>query len=420
MIDLIKLHLIAGNGGNGRVSFRREKFVPKGGPDGGFGGDGGNIILVADPHVTTLSHFFGKKKFAAPNGGNGGKRQSTGAKGEDIILPVPVGTVVWLLAETPTSKYQRQFQPREGARQVPDQPRQRFFLTRETDPVPFLEPEELGAVTEMPAELEEKILTSESLKGLDIRQLPKEELISFTEPGQQYVIARGGHGGRGNMAFKGPAKTTPLEAEYGAWGEQKMVVLELKLLADVGLVGLPNAGKSTLLSVLTSARPKVANYPFTTLEPHLGVWRVGTAADSPELVIADIPGLIEGASQGKGLGFEFLRHVEHCRALLYVVSLEDSELALSNQDPAAAADVLWQRYQLLQRELASYGEALIHKHELIVVNKSDVYSEAYKAALLSTFTHYDKNILLISAATRAGLGELETALADIANTAPSE
>src|SRR3990167_4047124 len=236
MIDYAKITVTGGNGGGGKVAWRQDKFVIKGGPDGGNGGLGGSVYLTADPNLNTLKNFQFQKKFKAEDGGRGGKNRRTGRGGQDLIIKVPVGTVV--------------------------------------------------------------------NKSLDL-----------VKPGESICVARGGHGGRGNWVFRSPTLTTPKFADPGEPGEVKILALELKLLADVGLIGLPNAGKSTLLSVLTKATPKIADYPFTTLEPNLGVMQLIESA----FVLADIPGLIEGASVGKGLGVEFLRHIERCKILVHVL-----------------------------------------------------------------------------------------------------
>ncbi len=419
MVDLIKLLVSAGNGGYGRVSFRREKFVPKGGPDGGYGGDGGSVYLEADSHVTTLSHFYGKKQVSAQNGEAGGKRQRTGAQGEDVVIKVPIGTVIWLVAENSISQKRRLHHHYEGEA-VPEslQPRQKYFIEKEGQPLPFREQpaiEILNNGAGMDAETAERLLHSDSMKGINVVSLPKVELITMSEEGQRFLLCQGGRGGRGNMAFKGPSNTTPYEAEYGTWAEEKIVLLELKLLADVGFVGLPNAGKSTLLSVLTKARPKIASYPFTTLEPQLGVMSLGQndAGDGRELVLADIPGLIEGASQGKGLGHDFLRHIEHCRALVFVLAADTADLESQLDDPTAAAEQIWQVYQQLQQELKEYRPEMMQKRQIIVLNKIDIYTSDYIQAVVSLFTHKDLSILPISAATKQGLAEFTQQLSQL-------
>ncbi|NMA35149.1 MAG: GTPase ObgE, partial [Clostridiaceae bacterium] len=244
-IDRAKIYIKAGNGGNGAVSFRREKYVPAGGPDGGDGGKGGDIIFEVDEGLRTLIDFRYRRKYVADSGDNGGSAKRTGKSGGDLLIRVPPGTVV-----------------RDA---------------------------ETGRI-----------------------------LADMVEPGQRTVVAKGGKGGAGNWHFATPTRQVPSFAKPGDPGEEYTVELELKMVADVGLVGFPNAGKSTLLSMVSAARPKIANYPFTTLEPNLGVVRVDEGAS---FLLADIPGLIEGAHRGVGLGFDFLRHVERCRMLLHIVDV---------------------------------------------------------------------------------------------------
>jgi GTP-binding protein len=306
MIDYAKISVKAGNGGAGKVAWRQDKFVRKGGPDGGNGGNGGSVYLVADKDLNTLKPFQFQKNFEAQSGQMGGKSRRTGESGEDLVIKVPVGTVV-------NGKF------------------------------------------------------------------------DLTESGQKFLVVRGGSGGRGNWVFRSPTNTTPKHAEPGTAGEKTALALELKLLADVGLIGLPNAGKSTLLSVLTKAKPKIADYPFTTLEPNLGVM--------DNLVIADIPGLIEGASRGKGLGIEFLRHVERCRVLVHIID--------------ATGESLKSAYDQVRNELAQYSKKLLDKPEIIVLNKIDLLAEKELAKVKKVFK---KEAFFMSAATHTGLEELKNRL----------
>jgi len=317
MIDFARITIKAGDGGDGRVSFRREKFVPKGGPDGGDGGRGGSVYFETDKDLNTLKPFQFQKVFSAQNGEAGGKNKRHGADGSDLIIKVPVGTVV--------------------------------------------------------------------NKELD---LVKED--------QKVCLAKGGDGGRGNWQFRSPTMTTPRIAEAGIMGEAKQLTLELKLLADVGLIGLPNSGKSTLLSVLTKAKPKIADYPFTTLEPNLGVLRLTRS----NLVIADIPGLIEGASRGRGLGIEFLRHIERCKILVHI--LDGAKLLIS--------EVLLKDYQTVRNELASYSTSLIDKPEIVVLNKIDVLNKKQIRAAMTTLKKTKKPVIGISAASHENLEELKKEL----------
>jgi GTPase len=316
--DRAKLTVIAGRGGDGSIHFRREKYVPRGGPDGGDGGDGGDVVLVADARRRDLSGFRPNQKLRAGRGGIGGGRLSNGARGDDAVLRVPVGTQVF-----------------DG-----------------------------------------------------------EELVAdLVHPGARVVVAEGGAGGRGNKHFAGPSRQTPRFAEVGMPGEEREVELRLKLLADAALVGLPNAGKSSLLTRISNARPKVAEYPFTTLSPVLGTVE---APDGRQLVVADVPGLIEGASEGVGLGHEFLAHLERARILVHVIDSAEGD-----------AD---ERWRTIDAELAAYGAGLDQRTQIVVLNKIDLRPEP------PAFGVEDSRIvrvLRVSAATGAGLDELRNALFEL-------
>jgi GTP-binding protein len=284
LVDYARIHAIAGKGGAGCISFRREKYVPKGGPDGGDGGRGGSVTLVVDRHVRTLLDCREAPRYRAESGRPGSGNNRTGRDGDDLVIRVPPGTVI---------------------------------------------------------------------KDAESGEL----LADLTRADDQYAAAKGGRGGRGNTRFATPTHQAPRRADPGEPGGERMLELELKLIADVGLVGLPNAGKSTLLSRLSRARPKIADYPFTTLEPNLGI----AALDIERtFVVADLPGLIEGASVGKGLGHQFLRHVERTRVLAFLV---DS----SSEDPRGTLE-------LLEKEIRGYSEALAEKPRIVVLSKSDVLS----------------------------------------------
>ncbi|NLF00111.1 MAG: GTPase ObgE [Anaerolineales bacterium] len=280
--DEAKIYVKGGNGGDGVVAFRREKYVPLGGPSGGDGGNGGSVVLVVDPHLTTLYRFTKQSHFRATRGEHGRGKDQHGATGADLRVPVPPGTVVY---------------------------------------------------------------------DADNGEL----LGDLTEPGQELAVAPGGRGGRGNTRFKSSTNQAPRLAEHGEAGVERWLRLELKLLADAGVVGVPNAGKSTLLSVVTAARPKIAAYPFTTLEPNLGV---AVLDDETELVLADIPGLIEGAAEGKGLGHEFLRHIERTRVLIHL---------LDGLSPDPLSD-----FEAVNRELAAFGHGLPDKPQVVAFNKIDI------------------------------------------------
>ena len=319
--DYVKLYLKAGNGGNGCVSFRREKYVSHGGPDGGDGGNGGNIVLVIEPGDNTLLKYKYRHKFIAQNGGDGKAEKFHGANGEDVVLPVPPGTVVKDAAS--------------------------------------------GRV-----------------------------LVDMSER-EPFVLCRGGRGGWGNRHFATPTRQIPRFAKSGLKGEEREVVLELKMLADVALIGLPNVGKSSLLSVISSATPKIADYDFTTLSPNLGVVKVG---EGKGFVAADIPGLIEGASDGKGLGHKFLRHIDRCRLMLHVVDVS----ADCERDPVT--DI-----KLINEELEKYNPDLITRPQLIVANKYDAALPEYNEHVMAVEPYCKKEglpLLFVSAVTGYGIKEM--------------
>ncbi len=320
-IDRARIAVKAGGGGNGCVAFRREKFVPKGGPSGGDGGRGGNVVLLADPSVNTLLAFRYRRLFKAGRGAHGEGSERAGRSAEDVVIPVPVGTTVF--------------------------------------------DEATGAT-----------------------------VADLARPHEQVVVAKGGRGGRGNAHFATPTRRAPREAEPGGAGEERRLRLELRLLADAGLVGLPNAGKSLLLSRISAARPKVADYPFTTTEPVLGVVPL---PDAPGIVVADIPGLIEGAHRGAGLGHEFLRHIERTRVLIHVVDL-------SLDDPLGAVATV-------ERELALHAPALRERPTIIAGNKMDLPdARARWPEFAAAITAQGRAVLPLSAATGDGIPALLAAL----------
>lgn len=331
-VDYVKIHVTSGKGGQGSKHLRREKYIPKGGPDGGDGGRGGHVILKANKNLWTLYHLKFKRHFAAGHGGSGGKQTSTGADGQDVYVEVPLGTVI-----------------------------------KNTD-------------------------TGETLQEL-------------TEDGQELIIARGGKGGMGNAHFKTSTNQTPRYAQPGLEGEEWNITLEMKVLADVGLVGFPNAGKSTLLSVLSAAKPKIADYEFTTLKPNLGIV---SHRDYQTFVMADIPGIIEGAAEGKGLGHYFLRHIERNSTLLFLI-------------PADADDIRKQ-YDILLDELKRYNPELLDKQRLIAISKSDMLDEELKAEMKILLDKEFKGIpyLFISSVAQKGLVELKDALWEMLNADESD
>lgn len=400
MIDIVKLLLKAGDGGNGRVSFRREKYVPKGGPDGGDGGKGGSLIIEAESGMATLAHFAGKTEFEAQRGEVGGKRNKIGSKGEDLVLKVPIGTIVWLVGENEISRKGRMFSSHFRRKMS------QYELEAEGSRMPAREKDSVRAIQLAEQKNEDEInfeqfVASTNLNDIDIDNIAKIKLFEFKDPQDRLIIAKGGKGGRGNQRFASSTLQVPLVAEYGEFGEQKLVILEQKLLADVGLVGFPNAGKSTLISVVTSARPKIASYPFTTLEPNLGVMK----KDDREIVIADIPGLIEGASEGKGLGHAFLRHVENSRALAFILSLDEAVVFDHDLNDDQKADQVYLQYQALQKELQNHRETLADKHQVIFINKADLYNDELKQAIEKRFKAEKLSVSFLSALTHQGLGQ---------------
>ena len=318
-VDYVKINVKSGNGGKGSAHLRREKYVAKGGPDGGNGGRGGNVIIVSDKNLWTLFHFKFQKHFKAENGGDGSKSRSSGSNGEDVIIRVPVGTVV---------------------------------KDAETDQI----------------------------------------LYESINDGDKKIVVDGGKGGLGNWNFKSSTNQTPRYAQPGLSGVEKKLTIELKVLADVGLVGLPNSGKSTLLSVLTDAKPKIANYEFTTLKPNLGIVK---HRDYNTFVISDIPGIIEGASKGKGLGHHFLRHIERNSILVILISVESGDIKKT--------------YDILIKELKTYNSELLDKEKLLVISKCDLLDEKGIIKIKNKFKSNFKNIDIhyISSVTMTGITELK-------------
>jgi GTP-binding protein len=315
-VDYAQIEIEAGSGGNGHVSFRHEKYVPKGGPDGGNGGRGGDILVVADENMSTLLDFRYKKNYRAPSGGRGGKRDRSGNDGENLLIKLPGGTIV--------------------------------------------------------------------------KDVATDEILADLKPGEEpVIIARGGRGGRGNATFKSSTNQTPRKATPGKAGEKKIIVLELKLLADVGLVGFPNAGKSTFLARISDARPKIADYPFTTLVPNLGIVKTGHFRS---FVVADIPGIIEGAHDGRGLGLEFLRHVQRTRVLVFI-------LECTSENPKM-------QLNMLKAELGLYDPELLEKPAIVVLNKMDLLDIDARKKMPKT----PKGWYRISAATGEQVSELLNAI----------
>lgn len=407
MIDLVKLILVAGDGGRGRISFHRNKQTMKGGPNGGDGGDGGHVIIRGNRNLATLKHFTGKVLYEAQDGLPGDKQKKIGAKGESLVIEVPIGTSIGVVAENDIAKKRRTFVGMDTLFRREAVHPEKYYIEKEGAPIPeqYYQQIEIVSTGETVEPDVNEILTA--AKGVEPLQVAQ-----ITEDGQEVVICQGGFGGRGNDRFKSSINQTPLEAEFGSEGEKRAVILEQKLLADVGLVGFPNAGKSTFLSVVTKARPKIANYPFTTLEPNLGVIYYDDSGEDGirELVVADIPGLIEGASEGKGLGHDFLRHVENCKVLMFVLALEENQVfnsALSDADKAA---LLADQFQKLQTELKAHGDILQNKKYIVAVNKSDLYPQSLINAIHKLFSKEGIEVHFFSGATQIGLADIKNLL----------
>jgi GTPase len=316
-IDYAEIEVNAGNGGNGAVTFRREKYVPKGGPSGGNGGRGGNIVIKAHHNLSTLLDFRYRRIYKADKGEHGGNSLKDGKNGEDVVIRVPVGTII-----------------------------------------------------------------KDAVSG--------DVIYDLDADGAEIIIARGGKGGKGNSNFATPTNQAPRFAEPGREGESKKIILELKLIADVGLVGFPNAGKSTLISRISAARPKIADYPFTTLEPNLGIVRY---KDFQSFTVADIPGIIEGASEGKGLGHQFLRHIERTRILLFLIDITSEDYQ--------------KEYKILLNELQSYSKELVKKKKIISISKSDLAGDIdIKKLKKRKLRNSDSHLLVFSAVTGDGIPEL--------------
>ena len=326
-VDYVKINIYSGNGGKGSAHFRREKYITKGGPDGGDGGRGGHIIFVTDKSLWTLYHFKFKKHFKCGHGGDGSGSRSTGADGEDVIIRVPIGTVI---------------------------------------------------------------------KDFETNNIIHETI----EDGEEKIILKGGKGGLGNWNFRSSTNQAPRYAQPGIKGEEKQLVLELKLLADVGLVGFPNVGKSTLLKTLTSAKPKIGNYEFTTLKPNLGIVEY---RDFKSFFIADIPGIIEGASEGRGLGHYFLRHIERNSVLLFLLSSESDDIV--------------KQYEVLLNELKKYNPELLDKQRLIAISKSDLLDEKQTSKIKKNISNKIKDVPFefISSVSNIGLIQIKDLMWKVLN-----
>ena len=390
-VDKVKITARAGDGGNGCVSFRREKCIEYGGPDGGDGGDGGSVVLVADCNTSDLSDLFYSPRLVAKNGEHGRGKNCYGRKAKDVVVRVPIGTQVFLTSEVIRERKSTRYHPAAA--------------TAEFDPdahvgMPYGVRRHVGRLCESAP------THSVGLQGE--RQL----IADLIENGQRVVLAHCVHGGHGNTHYKSSTHQVPREFEYGEPGEELRAELELKTIADVGLVGFPNAGKSTLISKITHAHPKIAPYPFTTLTPNVGILIYG---DYDRVRVADIPGLIEGAHAGKGLGHDFLRHIERCKLLLILLDMA----GVDNRKP-------WDDYRQLLEELGLHNPALLAKPRLIVANKMDIPAAkknliAFKRKIVERASRPLKSgkrrtggtpvpLLEISALESAGLDKLKLAI----------
>ena len=327
-VDNTTLIVRAGNGGDGVVSFRREKYIPRGGPDGGNGGDGGSIYFVADSHLNTLLDYKYRSAYKAPSGVSGKGKKRNGVGGSDINLPVPLGTIVH--------------------------------------------------------NVETQEILGELLKD-----------------GDKLLVARGGAGGAGNSVFKSSVNRAPLQSTNGTHGETRNLYLELRLITDAALVGMPNVGKSSLLGVMSAAKPKVANYPFTTLTPHPGIVNLGLSIDEKPFVITDIPGILEGAAEGHGLGITFLRHIQRSLLLLHVVDLTTEDLA--------------KEISIFEKELRDFSSELIAMPRWLIGNKSDLLDEEELAEKIALLRKINPEVYIVSAKERQGLNELSRGVSEFLN-----
>ena len=360
----------SGKGGRGAVSFRREKYIPRGGPDGGDGGEGGDLVFRANPDLLTLYDLRLRRIYEAKNGQGGMGRQKCGKAAEDLYIDVPVGTQLFELPPLP----------------APDS-----FDDEPEEPVQTWVPEQAMDIAVDDDEDEAPAIESEA---------PDDEpkfLVDMTEPGQTFIACRGGRGGKGNLHFASSTMRTPRFAQPGEPGEERRIKLVLKVLADVGIIGLPNAGKSTFIAAVSRARPKIAPYPFTTLTPNLGVIEHDDACR--RLVLADIPGLIEGAHLGQGLGHRFLRHVERTRVLLHVVSAED-----------ASAEGVFEAFGVVDEELRKFDPALAERPQIRVVNKIDLLTPEELAERQAAAKAMGEELFFMSALTGEGVEAVVEAL----------
>jgi GTP-binding protein len=381
-IDEIKIYAKAGHGGKGCIAFHREAFVPKGGPSGGNGGRGGSVILQADHDLNNLIQQYYQPRIIAKDGGHGLGKGMDGHAGDDLIIKVPCGTLVWRLADTTPAIESTK------AGDEDDEGEEKPVFKTSASKRPLIR--SVGGIQAQEIDLSKEVAPGEFAAG----NSQKGELVAdLTTHGQQFVLCKGGRGGLGNRNFATARRQTPRFAQPGEPGTEGEYLFELRIMAEVGLVGYPNAGKSTLLTAISKARPKIASYPFTTLHPQIGI--VEYATDFKRLTVCDVPGLIEGAHQNIGLGHEFLRHIERCKVLVLL-------LDMAGTDGRAP----WDDYKQLLKELELYDPALLEKERLVVANKMD---EAVAEKNLKQFKKKVKKVPLlpISAAFDQGVEEFK-------------
>lgn len=378
MKDLARIYIKAGDGGSGKLSFRHEKFAAKGGPDGGDGGKGGDVIIQADENMDNLVPFNFKKRYLAQNGEGGMPKKMHGKDREDIVVKVPVGTVIYEISE---GYFEKNLRNRE--------------------------------------------IFEEMMKE---RRL----LVDMSEHGKEFVGAWGGRGGKGNWHFRSSTNQTPQEFEPGTPGEEKYLLLELKVVADVGIVGLPNVGKSSLLKALTNANPKIAGYPFTTLEPNLGVLKLKHQAPSTNnqtnsndqntniktksnLILVDVPGVVEQAWEGKGIGPWFLRHLERCKTLVHVLAPDQNIISNPKFSNSQIEKQLINDYKIVRKELEKYGQGLAEKPEIVAVNKRELVDSDLWSVISERFgRETGKKLVWVS----AGMGEVESLVGSLSEPSP--
>ncbi|AGW12287.1 Obg family GTPase [Megalodesulfovibrio gigas] len=436
-VDEAVITVRSGNGGRGSVSFRREKFIPRGGPDGGDGGHGGDIWFEATADLLTLYDFRLKRRYGAENGQYGMGQQRYGRAGRDLIIKVPVGTLIY---ELPLPKAEVEDTPKAPSEDGFLAPPQLNWRANEpldieemlaldgytgdepddddsedigSDPVPM---DDEGCIASCEDDCDDDAAGEDDAINANPEGVRGVLVADLDTPGKRWLAVKGGRGGKGNVHFKSSTMRAPRFAQPGESGQERKLRLELKILADVGLVGLPNAGKSTFIAAVSQARPKIANYPFTTLTPNLGVVMEGPGADLGErFVMADIPGLIEGAHLGQGLGVRFLKHVERTRCLVHILSAEDVDQRV--YDPAEDEEQEqidpWSGFRLVDEEMAAFDPALLEKPQLRVLNKIDLLTPEQIQTLKARAQADGMRVYFISALEKRGVEQLLAAIWDM-------